>query len=447
MARVKRTALLWLLLASSCLFLLFQLRYYRNYDNKRTSGHETASDLRWQNVKTFLNLSRRFHLPIFLADPLALGLLTAEGQRSPHVSDCSVLCHGRAVTAFGLLADARTYDAAFLSAARQKGFEALELRGDDPQLARLDLHSWEEVPLHLLLRLGGHVIQVVFLYQRSGDYLWHGPLRLKADADRDFAPFATLDFGRHAGAYDRPRLVLTVVDGLDVAVPRNISGFLAQHERARYLECDYRNARRFLQVYPDDSTPEALDFGNKAKSLLRLAAKTLKRLNVPFWISSGTCLGWFRQCGFIAYSHDVDIGIFIGDFRHDIISSFQRAGLSLKHKFGKVEDSLELSFVRDGVKLDIFFFYRDGDLIWNGGTQAKSGRKFKYWFPKFSLCWAELAEVQVGVPCETLDYVTANYGAAWNVPQRTWDWKTSPSNVQENGVWPPAQWEELIQVY
>lgn len=44
---------------------------------------------------------------------------------------------------------------------------------------------------------------------------------------------------------------------------------------------------------------------------------------------------------------------------------------------GQVEDSLELSFVRDGVKLDIFFFYEDGDLIWNGGTQAKSGRKFK----------------------------------------------------------------------
>lgn len=71
----------------------------------------------------------------------------------------------------------------------------------------------------------------------------------------------------------------------------------------------------------------------------------------------------------------------------------------------------------------------------------------RYIFPRFSLCWAELAEVRVGVPCETLDYVMANYGAAWNVPQRTWDWKSSPSNVQENGMWPLAQWEELIQVF
>ncbi|XP_057675103.1 fukutin [Corythoichthys intestinalis] len=451
MARVKRTALLWLLLASSCLFLLFQLLHYRKYDSKpllrRTPGHVTASDLQWQTVKTFLHLVRRFRLPLFLADPFALGLLTADGQRSSPESGCAILCRGRAVTAFGLLADAWTYNTAFLSAAEQKGFEALELRGDDPRLAGLDLLSGEDVPLHLLLRLRGHVIQVVFLYKRSGNYLWHGPMRLKADTDRDFAPFATMDFGRYAGAYNRPRLVLTVVDGLDVAVPRNISGFLAERGRARFLECRYRDARRFLQLYPDDNTPQALDFGNKAKSLLRLAAETLARLHVPFWISSGTCLGWFRQCSFIAYSRDVDIGIFIDDFRPDIISAFQEAGLSLKHKFGKVEDSLELSFVRDGVKLDIFFFYRDGDLTWNGGTQAKSGRKFKYWFPGFSLCWAELAEVRVGVPCETLDYVTANYGEAWSVPQRTWDWKTSPSNVQENGVWPPSQWEELIQVY
>lgn len=43
----------------------------------------------------------------------------------------------------------------------------------------------------------------------------------------------------------------------------------------------------------------------------------------------------------------------------------------------QVEDSLELSFLRDDVKLDVFFFYADGNVVWNGGTQAKSGKKFK----------------------------------------------------------------------
>lgn len=43
----------------------------------------------------------------------------------------------------------------------------------------------------------------------------------------------------------------------------------------------------------------------------------------------------------------------------------------------QVEDSLELSFQGNDVKLDIFFFYDEGDTVWNGGTQAKSGKKFK----------------------------------------------------------------------
>lgn len=49
----------------------------------------------------------------------------------------------------------------------------------------------------------GILSQVVFLYERSGNYLWHGTLRLKANMDRSFAPFKLLDYGRHAGAYDR----------------------------------------------------------------------------------------------------------------------------------------------------------------------------------------------------------------------------------------------------
>lgn len=91
--------------------------------------------------------------------------------------------------------------------------------------------------------------------------------------------------------------------------------------------------------------------------------------------------------------------------------------------------------------------------VWNGlynvayNVILKTLVTFRYIFPHFSLCWAELLELKVRIPCETLDYVMANYGKTWNVPVRSWDWKTSPSNVQENGMWPPAEWDELIQVY
>lgn len=47
---------------------------------------------------------------------------------------------------------------------------------------------------------------------------------------------------------------------------------------------------------------------------------------------------------------------------------------------------MELSFQGEAdVKLDIFFFYEETDHMWNGGTQARTGKKFKYESDKYLL--------------------------------------------------------------
>lgn len=457
MARVNKSAvLLLLLITASSIFLLVQLYYYRQHTSKHGlqapggKGYPTGKEAQWHLVKKFLNLAHKFSLPVFLADTASLSLLSQDAVllkdsriKEPH---CTFLCTHRDFVTFGLLGNLWKYDAGLLEAAEERGLELLEIRGKDPRLVSMDDLSGRDIPLHLLFRFNGRLVHVVVLYERSGNYLWHGPLRLRGSTDRTFAPFRDLQFGRYAGAYNRPDLILTALDGLDVRIPKNFSHFRSEHSNSRFLECRYREAAAFYQLYPDDTSPEAMDFRMKAKSLLHLAARVLNGLEIPFWLSSGTCLGWFRQCNIIPYSKDVDLGIWIKDYRHDITQAFQKAGLSLKHKFGKIEDSLELSFQGLDVKLDIFFFYEDGDIVWNGGTQAKSGKKFKYIFPRFSLCWTELLELKVRVPCETLDYVTANYGPDWNVPVKTWDWKSSPPNVQDNGVWPIKEWDDVILV-
>lgn len=47
-------------------------------------------------------------------------------------------------------------------------------------------------------------------------------------------------------------------------------------------------------------------------------------------------LGWFRQCDLIPYSKDVDIGIWITDYKDGVIQRLQDSGLTLIHRFGKV---------------------------------------------------------------------------------------------------------------
>lgn len=78
-------------------------------------------------------------------------------------------------------------------------------------------------------------------------------------------------------------------------------------------------------------------------SVFRLCAKILwvtfrsRRRRIRDGVTLSLFLsGWFRQCNIIPYSKDVDLGIWIKDYRHDITQAFQKAGLPLKHKFGKV---------------------------------------------------------------------------------------------------------------
>ncbi len=52
-----------------------------------------------------------------------------------------------------------------------------------------------------------------------------------------------------------------------------------------------QSQNNFVQMYPEDTSIEAMDFRMRAKSLLHLASKVLSVLGVPFWLSSGTCLG------------------------------------------------------------------------------------------------------------------------------------------------------------
>lgn len=67
-----------------------------------------------------------------------------------------------------------------------------------------------------------------------------------------------------------------------------------------------------------------------------------------------------------------DIGMAIDDFREELIDVFTMNNLMLMHSFGRVNDSFELSFRDEEIKLDIFFFYREEDHAWNGGTRFES---------------------------------------------------------------------------
>lgn len=74
--------------------------------------------------------------------------------------------------------------------------------------------------------------------------------------------------------------------------------------------------------------------------------------------------------------------------------------------FFQVSDSYELSFKAGEVKLDIFFFYEEGNTIWNGGTDAKTGEKLKYVSNIFKMGETLKYVSNVAITGEKLKYVS-----------------------------------------
>ncbi|NP_001350055.1 ribitol-5-phosphate transferase FKTN isoform 2 [Mus musculus] len=385
MSRINKNVVLALLTLTSSAFLLFQLYYYKHYlsarngpGSSKSKGNRVGFDsTQWRAVKKFIMLTSSQNVPVFLIDPWILESINKNFEQVKNASqgpasECRFFCVPRDFTAFALQYHLWKNEDGWFRIAENMGFQCLKTESKDPRLDGIDSLSGTEIPLHYVCKLTTHAIHLVVFHERSGNYLWHGHLRLKGHMDRKFVPFRKLQFGRYPGAFDRPELQQVTVDGLDMLIPKDPGRFLEEVPHSRFIECRYKEARAFLQ----------------------------------------------------------------------------EAGLPLKHKFGKVEDSLELSFQgKNDVKLDIFFFYEEADHLWNGGTQARTGKKFKYLFPKFTLCWTEFVDIKVHVPCETVDYIEANYGKTWKIPIKTWDWKSSPPNVQPNGIWPISEWDEVIQLY
>ena len=72
---------------------------------------------------------------------------------------------------------------------------------------------------------------------------------------------------------------------------------------------------------------------------------------------------------------------------------------------------------------------------------------FRYLFPLFTLCWTEFLGMLVRIPCNTEEYLVANYGPNWFVPQKKWAYTDSPPNVVANGRWPESEWPEVLQIF
>ena len=159
--------------------------------------------------------------------------------------------------------------------------------------------------------------------------------------------------------------------------------------------------------------------------MLRKISKVFSDLNIPFFLSSGTCLGYYRENKFIDYDYDIDIGVFYEDYTPKILDKLKEYGFKIYRFSGNIDDGCEFSFyypntiIGKKAKLDLFIHYKNENKIyWTAFAKKKNNMKIKYQVPRFTLKEADFMGVPVYIPSPTREYIESHYGKDWYKPKK-----------------------------
>ena len=160
---------------------------------------------------------------------------------------------------------------------------------------------------------------------------------------------------------------------------------------------------------------------------LLIATKLLNSLEMKYWLTDGTLLGFYRDGDFIQGDTDVDLGVFIDELTPRLISAFRKNGLRLLRVNGSKDCGLEYTFTRKGVNLDVFFFYKEKDYVWHATWLGNE--MIRYRFPHFAVTDHEFLGHTFSVPANTEEYIRLKYGENWRTPVSNWNWARDPANI------------------
>lgn len=134
-------------------------------------------------------------------------------------------------------------------------------------------------------------IQLVPFYRRT-DSLWTG--KIQEGKQEHFK------FGHYEELFDDFQLIRPLEL---VQIPEDPFAFLMQKNNSRLIECDRAMATSYYERYSD---PLNSQFAIRAEANIRSFKQMMRDYRMTTWLSSGTLLGWYRQCNILSFTTDVD---------------------------------------------------------------------------------------------------------------------------------------------
>ncbi|CAF0913256.1 unnamed protein product [Rotaria sordida] len=231
-------------------------------------------------------------------------------------------------------------------------------------------------------------------------------------------------------------------DKFSFAYPRNVSHFLWLYNTSEFLECNRNLANQMekkFSIYQNSSQV------NLTILPMRNIANILNKLEKHYWLAGGTLLGWYRHCGLIPYTQDVDFGLFAEEYDENIRNYFLGNPIVfLWGALGLVNDSLEFRLFTGHYTFDLFWAYREGDHRWCGyQAQRVKYRRILPLLPK--LCSCDLFGYRFSIPCSPIDYLNNEYGYdLWKNPLvKNYIW----TNIEYHSIWDDISWMYAVRLY
>jgi len=157
----------------------------------------------------------------------------------------------------------------------------------------------------------------------------------------------------------------------------------------------------------------------------------LNRLSIPWFVTHGTALNYWRSKNFI--SDDMDIGVFYEDLESrnlnekDFLTIMEKKfHFQLSHSYGQLDHGQEWTFScpQSLINIDIFVFYpfkkeNSSFAYWaasyNGLCDDMIYKKCRWGFPKFNLTTFEMYDKKFDIV--SLEFIIERYGKDYMIPK------------------------------
>ncbi len=235
-------------------------------------------------------------------------------------------------------------------------------------------------------------------------------------------------------AFDEFDLRGCVSDDSILYLPKQLIYSVAQTKTSRFVECDKEMAKFYEENYSNVSVISddmKNDFRNGVQAMKSMMNEELKQ----FWISFGTLLGWYRQCGIFSYVNDIDFTTWSKYASEEFTNRVKtnKEGIKMWAIFGFFDEAYEISLIWNSTKFDLFFNYIFGDRY---AVAGHFGESYKYYYNyKYFLCSADFLGIRVNVPCDPKRIIINEYGPDWGKPIENWNYVENPFSKGDTVHW------------